>query len=170
MKEEQFLNPLRQKVFLKQFSSDVQSRYFARSFEGMISNFFERMVFLMKTCFQLPRFIDEGTQVYEQTEEARYLEQLKKNYFRMKKKIEKSIVLHYQLSGTLALQEWIKMNIREHLTHAGFALLEDVQNAGFTRQIVITNEQHYEKGRTVVALSKMPEKGEIQEALEKVNL
>lgn len=170
LKEEQFLNPLRQKVVLQQFSSDVQSRYFARSFEGMISHFFERMVFLMKTCFQLPRFIDEETQVYEQTEEARYLEQLKKNYFRMKKKIEKSIVLYYQLSGTLALQEWIKMNIREHLTHAGFALLEDVQNAGFTRQLVITNEQHYEKGRTVVALSEVPEKGEIQEALEKINL
>ncbi|EPH88041.1 hypothetical protein D922_04075 [Enterococcus faecalis 06-MB-DW-09] len=44
------------------------------------------------------------------------------------------------------------------------------QSAGLTRKLVITNEQHYEKDRTVVALSKVPEKGEIQESLERVNL
>lgn len=165
LNEEQFLNPLRQKEFIQHFSSEYAHNYLIRDFENLIVPFFETVIALMNQFFQLPLSQSKKDTVKGQTEENQFFNELISNYYRSKERFERSLVLTFQLTGSLALQEWIKKSVRHYLQVKGYYLLEDIQTMPFNRQVIITNGKMSQEKLNVVWLSTIPEEREIEQAL-----
>lgn len=166
LNEEQFLNPLSQKEFIRQFSLEYKNNYLIRDFEGMIIPFFETVITLMNQFFQLPLSQAKEDTVEVQTKEKQFFDQLIKNYYSTKERFERSLVLSFQLTGSLALQEWIKKSVRHYLQVKGYYLLEELQTTPFNRQVIITNGRMTQERSNRVYLSTIPEEREIELALQ----
>ncbi|MGX7197307.1 helix-turn-helix domain-containing protein [Enterococcus olivae] len=169
LNEEQFLNPLCQKEFIRQFSSEDGHNYLIMDFENMIVPFFETLIAIMHQFFQLSLSQTKEVLVEKQTEEKRFFDQLMKNYYGSKARFERSLVLTFQLTGSLVLQEWIKKNVRLYLQVKGFYLLEDIRPTPFNRQLIITNGGISQERPNVVWLSTIPEEREIKQALKEID-
>lgn len=169
LNEEQFLNPLRQKEFIRQFSSENVHNYLIRDFENMIVPFFETIIDLMQQFFQLPLILTNDCAAEGQTGEEKFFDQLIKNYYRTKERFERSLVLTFQLTGSLALQKWIKKSVRHYLQIKGYYLLEDIQTPSFNRQLFITNGRLPQERSNVVCLSTIPEEREIKQVLKEID-
>lgn len=169
LNEEQFLNPICQKKFIRQFSSEKGHDYFIRDFEEMIVPFFETLIALMHQFFQLPLSQTKEATFEGQTEEKQFFDQLIKNYHRTKERFERSIVLTFKLTGSLVLKEWIKKSARHYLQLKGYYLLEDIQTTSFNRQLIITNDRMSQERSHVVCLSTIPEEREIKQALKGID-
>lgn len=165
LNEEQFINPLFQKKFIQQFSLECGHHYLIKDFEEIIVLFFETVISLMHQFFQLPLKQTKEALIEDQTEEKQFFNQLMKNYYSNKKRFERSLVLTFQLTGSLALQEWIKKSVRHYLQMKGFYLLENIQISPFSHQVVITNGRMSKESANVVFLSNIPEEREIKKAL-----
>lgn len=165
LNEEQFLNPLRQKEFIQHFSCEYAHNYLIRDFEEVVIPFFETVIALMKQFFQLPLSQNKKDTVKGQTAENQLFDQLIKNYYRNKERFERSLVLTFQLTGSLALQKWIKKSVRHYLQVKGYYLLEDVKTIPFNRQVIITNGRMTQERSNRVCLSTIPEEKEIEQAL-----
>lgn len=170
LNEEQFLNPLRQKEFTKQFSSEDEQPYLTNDFEEMNVAFFETVIALMHQFFQLSVSQTKEDATEGQIEEKQFLDQLIKNYYRTKDRFERSLVLTFQLTGSLTLQEWIKKSVRHYLKVNGYHLIEDIKTTPFNRQMIITNGRMSQKSANVVCLSTIPEEVEIKQALKRISL
>ena len=166
LNEEQFLNPLLQKEFISQFSSEYAHNYLIRDFENMIVPFFETWIALMQQFFQLTLSRTKDDVAESQAiEEKRFFDQLMKNYKGSKERFERSIVLTFKLTGSIALQEWIKQSVRNYLQVKGYNLLEEIPITPFNRQLIISNERISQERSNVVCLSTIPEEREIKQAL-----
>lgn len=135
----------------------------------MAVRFFETLIALMHQFFQLTLSPAKEDMVERQTEEKRFFDQLMKNYYRTKERLERSLVLTFQLTGSLALQVWIKKSVRHYLQVKGYYLLEEIQTTPFNRQVIITNRRIPQKSANVVCLSTIPEKREIKQALKEID-
>lgn len=169
LNEEQFLNPLCQKKFIRQFSSKEIYNYLINDFEEMIVPFFETLVALIHQFFQLPLSQAKEDTVEGQTEEKHFFDQLIENYDSTKERFERSLVLTFQLTGSLALQDWIKKSVHHYLRVKGFYLLENIQTTPFNRKLIITNGIMSPKRSNVVCLSTIPEEREIEQALKRID-
>lgn len=169
LNEEQFLNPLRQKEFIRQFSSKDGYNYLIKDFEEVIVPFFETVIALMHQFFQLPLSQTKEDVAENQIKEKRIFNHLMKNYNGSKERFERSLVLTFKLTGSLALQEWIKKSVRHHLQMKGFYLLEEIQNTPLNRQVIITNGKMSQERSNVVRLSTIPEEREIKQALKRTD-
>lgn len=169
LNEEQFLNPLHQKEFIKQFSSKDEHTYLTNDFEEVNVAFFETVIALMHQFFQLSVSQTKEDATEGQIEEKQFLDQLIKNYYCMKDRFERSVVLIFRLTGSLALQEWIKKSVRHYLQVNGYHLIEDIETTPFNRQVIITNGRMSQEKSNVVCLSTIPEKKEIKEALKVID-
>ncbi|MFP8918571.1 helix-turn-helix domain-containing protein [Enterococcus innesii] len=169
LNEEQFLNPLRQKEFIQQFSLEEDNHYVLRNFEEMNIVFFETVIALMHQFFKLTLSQTKEDTTEGQIEEKQFFDQLIKNYNRTKECFEQSLVLTFQLTGSLALQEWIKKSVRHYLQMKGFYLLEDIETTPFKRQLIITNGRISQERSNVVCLSTIPEEKEIKEGLKMID-
>lgn len=167
--EDQFLNPLYQKKFVRQFSSDSAHNYLIRNFEDVIVPFFETLIALLNQFFQLSMNQNKEDMVERLTEEKRFFDQLMKHYHSSKVRFERSLVLIFQLTGSLALQEWIKKSVRHYLQVKGFYLLEDTRTTPFKRHVIITNKRIPQESMNVVNLSTIPEEREIKQTLKVVD-
>lgn len=168
LNEEQFLNPLRQKEFIQQFSLEDEQPYLTNDFEEVNVAFFETVIALMHQFFQLSVSQTKEDATEGQIEEKQFLDQLIKNYYRTKDRFERSLVLTFQLTGSLALQEWIRKSVRHHLQMKGFYLLED-KTTPYNRQVIINNGGMSQKSANAVCLSTIPEEGEIKQALKVID-
>ena len=169
LSEEQFLNPLRQKEFIQQFSPNPGRQYFPNRFEEVIVDFFNTLITLMNQFFQLSQSQPKEHKVKRQTVEKRFFDQLVKNYYDSKARFERSLVLTFQLTGSLSLQEWIKKRIRHYLQLKGFYLIEDIRITPSKRQVIITNGRIPQESPNVVCLSTIPEEREIKQALKVID-
>ena len=169
LNEEQFFNPLHQKEFIKQFSSKDEQPYLTNDFEEVNVAFFEAVIALMHQFFQLSLSQTKEDATEGQIEEKQFLDQLVKNYNSMKKRFERSVVLIFRLTGSLALQEWIKKSVRHYLQVKGYHLIEEIQATPFKRQLIITNGRISHERSNVVCLSTIPEEKEIKEALKMID-
>lgn len=169
LNEDQFLNPLRQKEFIQQFSSEDEQPYLTNDFEEVNVAFFETVIALMHQFFQLSVSQTKEDMTEGQIEEKQFLDQLIKNYDRTKDRFERSLVLTFQLTGSLALQEWIKKSVRHYLQVKGYHLIEDIETTPFKRQLIITNGRISQERSNVVCLSGIPEEKEIKEALKMID-
>lgn len=169
LNEEQFFNPLHQKEFIQQFSSKDEQIYLTNDFEEVNVAFFEAVIALMHQFFQLSLSQTKEDATEGQIEEKQFLDQLVKNYNSMKKRFERSVVLIFRLTGSLALQEWIKKSVRHHLQVKGYHLIEEIQATPFKRQLIITNGRISQERSNVVCLSRIPEENEIKEALKMID-
>lgn len=170
LNEGQFLTPLRQKEFIQQFSAEDEHTYLTNDFEEVNVVFFETVIALMHQFFQLIPIKAKEDAIEGHIEEKLFLDQLIKNYDRTKESFERSLVLAFQLTGSLALQEWIKKSVRCHLQVKGYYILEETQTTLFNRQVIITNGIMSQKSANVVCLSTIPEEGEIKQALKRISL
>lgn len=169
LNEEQFFNPLHQKEFIQQFSSKDEQIYLTNDFEEVNVAFFEAVIALMHQFFQLSLSQTKEDATEGQIEEKQFLDQLVKNYNSMKKRFERSVVLIFRLTGSLALQEWIKKSVRHYLQVKGYHLIEEIQATPFKRQLIITNGRISQERSNVVCLSRIPEENEIKEALKMID-
>lgn len=169
LNEEQFFNPLRQKEFIRKFSSEYAHNYLIRDLENMIVPFFETVIVLMHQFFQLTSSQTKEDTVQRQTEEKQFLDQLMKSYYGSKERFERSLILTFQLTGSFALQEWIKKSVRHYLQVKGYYLLEEIQTTPFNRQVIITNGRMPQKSANVVCLSTIPEERELRQALKVID-
>ena len=169
LNEGQFLNPLRQKEFIQQFSSEDDQPYLTNDFEEVNVCFFEAVISLMHQFFQLSLSRAKEDPNEGQIEEKQFLAQLIKNYYRTKERFEQSLVLIFQLTGSLALQEWIRKIVCHHLQMKGFYLLED-KTTHYNRQVIINNGGMSQKSANVGCLPTIPEEGEIKQALKRISL
>lgn len=87
----------------------------------------------------------------------------------MKNRFERSVVLIFRLTGSLALQEWIKKSVRHYLQVKCYHLIEEIQATPFKRQLIITNGRISHEKSNVVCLSTIPEEKEIKEALKMID-
>ncbi|MDB1689567.1 helix-turn-helix domain-containing protein [Enterococcus casseliflavus] len=166
LNEDQFLNPLLQKEFIRQFSSEYAHNYLSRDFENMIIPFFETLITLMQQFFQLTLSrIKEDVAESQAIDKKRFFDQLMKNYKGSKERFERSLVLTFKLTGSVALQEWIKQNVRNYLQVKGYNLIEEIPITPFNRQLIISNGRISHEKSNVVYLSTIPEEGEIKQAL-----
>lgn len=169
LNEEQFLNPLRQKKFIRLFSLEYNNNYLIRDIEGMVIPFFEVVITLINQFFQLPLSQAKEDTDEVQTKEKQFFDQLIKNYNRTKERFERSLVLTFQLTGSLALQEWIKKSVHHYLQVKGYHLIADIETTPFDRQVIVTNGRTPNKGANVVCLSTIPEDREIEQALKGID-
>ncbi|WP_429974990.1 helix-turn-helix domain-containing protein [Enterococcus sp. DIV0840c] len=141
LKEDQFLNPLRQKDFIRQFSAKSGHYLSMPDFDDVIVHFFETLISLMNQFFQLSPNKTKEDATEKQTEEELFFKQLMTNYYENKRRVERSLVLSFQLDGSLALQHWIKKKVRKHLQLKGYWLLEGLPLTPFSRQVTVTNRE-----------------------------
>ena len=123
----------------------------------------------MEQFFQLSLSQTKEDSAEKQTEEKQFLYLLIKKYYSTKERFEQSLILTFQLTGSLTLQEWIKKNVRDNLQLKGFYLLEEIQTTPFNRQVIITNGRMSQKSANVVCLSTIPEEREIKQALKRID-
>ncbi|MBX9119753.1 hypothetical protein HCG82_10370 [Enterococcus faecium] len=123
----------------------------------------------MDQFFQLSLSQTKEDSAEKQTEEKQFLYLLIKKYYSTKERFEQSLILTFQLTGSLTLQEWIKKNVRDNLQLKGFYLLEEIQTTPFNRQVIITNGRMSQKSANVVCLSTIPEEREIKQALKRID-
>ena len=165
LNEEQFLNPLRQKEFIQQFSLEPGDHYLIKNSEDRIILFFETLIALMNQFFQLFLNQTKGTFTEGQIKEDLFFDQLMKNYYESKARFDRSLVLTFQLTGCLALQEWIKQRVRHHFQINGYYVLNELRATPFNRQVVITNGRRLQESAKVVCLSTIPEERDIEQTL-----
>lgn len=165
VKEEQFLNPLRQKEFIRQFSPERWNSTTVIEFDHVAVRFFETFIFLMHHFFQLPVTPGQSRRIGEPVDEQLFLKQLMKRYLESKQKLERSLRVSFKLTGPLVLQKWIKKSVRQHLNQSGYYLVEEDQATLYTRQLVVTNDVTQCERPQVVFLSSVPEEGEIEQVL-----
>ncbi|MFP8918514.1 helix-turn-helix domain-containing protein [Enterococcus innesii] len=164
LNEDQFLNPLRQVEFIHQFSLHPREKALIQEAEHRVDHFFEEMISLMHAFFQLPSHRGAENRLVDQSEETLFFNQMMKVYVENKKQIEQSLFVQFDLMGSMALQEWIKRQVRRYVQEAGYCLLDGTTKSACLQQVTITNKSLV-LGSTSVCLSKIPETREIQQAL-----
>ena len=168
--EEQFLHPIRQKEFLRHFSSVGVPPVPILVFEEITVHFFKLLIGLMNQFFQLNVKSMTGDQGEKKTQEKQFFIHLMARYTEMKQRLERSLVLTFQLKGSAALQEWIKKSVRDQLQGKGYHLIEDFSSVPSTRRVTVTNKRMFQPQPHLVCLSYVPEEREIEQALQGIEL
>lgn len=164
LKEDQFLNPLRQVEFIYQFSPHLREKFLMKDVEHRTDHFFEGMVSLMHVFFQLPFHGGVPNSLVSQSEETIVFNQMMKVYLENKKQIEQSLLVQFDLTGSMALKEWIKRQVRQYVQGAGYCLLDGTTKSAYVQQVTITNKLLV-LGSANICLSQVPEEREIQQVL-----
>lgn len=167
LREEQFLNPLRQKEFMQQFSPAIWRNWYVMDYEEVTILFIETIVQLLNSIVHLSSY-KSHTKTSEQSGKSVLFKELMETYLEGKQRFERSLVLKFDLIGSSALKEWIMKIVRHQLQTSGYYIVEESQASPYMRKITITNTLTDEDNPHMVCLSKIPEGKEIQQALHKI--
>lgn len=161
--EDQFLNPLRQKEFIRCFSPTVKDSYPVQAFDTLPVALFRLMVGLVNRFFTLPQEVLCDAKKAKQTPEDYYLNYLLQEYAKEQKRINQTVFLSYDLSGSRALKQWIKQTVNDHFIKSEYAVIENdaVKGQPLVRQVMITNHVNTPQGAPALILSDIPTKDEI---------
>lgn len=168
LKEEQFLSPFWQKAFIRQFSLTTEKHKPIKDVDALTVSFLKTIVSLHCLFFPLPHLGIKDGNSREVLDQTALFEQMKRNYFAQKKRLAHSIQLTFQLTGSSALQEWIKKMVRKQLEEIGYSLLENQFMTPYIRQIMVTNDPQAENNEQALLLSYFTEEKEIREAIERI--
>lgn len=149
LKEEQFLNPMLQKRFLREFSlSNISSYMFIRTDEELASQFLSTYLSLMYLFFQL-------------------LPCNKSKVIHQKEFYYKSLYVTYRLTGSNALKRWIKKEVESELLQAGWLVvnISAFDKTSYQHFLEVSNLTEIDKKERVLQLSQFPRKEEIQKAI-----
>jgi len=165
--ENQFLNPLTQKEFLRMFSTTLCNHLLIRSDEGLAYQFLSTYLSMMRLFFRLPALDGKNSQETSIQEEARVLDRLLMNFFLEKEKYQKSLYVSYKLTGSVALKRWIKKEVEKGLTRVGRKVVEipTVDQRMFLRYLQVSNDPDVSDTNIAIFLPLIPQKKEIQQAL-----
>lgn len=164
--EEQFLNPLKQKAFFHQFSSVPSHRFPMMDFEQVTVHFFETWIILMRTFFQLVPEKTTNEQTDGMSEAQQCFHQLMQAYVAHKTRIERSLLLIFDVSGSYALQEWIKKSVRVQLRKKGYYLIEGSHPPSYARPLIVTTRDRQRDTTRALILPRIPEEEDIKQALQ----
>ncbi|BBM16353.1 MULTISPECIES: HTH domain-containing protein [Enterococcus] len=149
LKEEQFLNPMLQKRFLREFSlPNVSSYMLIQTDEELASQFLSTYLSLMHLFFQL-------------------LPCHKSRVIRQKEFYYKSLYVTYRLSGSNALKRWIKKEVESELLQAGWLVvnISAFDKTSYQHFLEVSNLTEINQKERVLKLSQFPRKEEIQKAI-----
>jgi len=167
LNEQQFLNPLIQKEFIRMFSPTVDMVFPIRETEGLAYRLFETILLLMECFFQLPKIagIDDQNPVLEKKQSL--LEVLITRFIAEQNQYSNTIYVTYQLAGATSLKRWIKLEMLAAFQEAGFYLVEApiFMQPGFVRHVKVTNQTLFETNQATIELPQLPSKEIIQQAL-----
>lgn len=165
--ENQFLNPLTQKEFLRMFSTTLCNHLLIRSDEGLAYQFLSTYLSMMRLFFRLPSLDGKNSEETSIQEEARVLDRLLMNFFLEKEKYQKSLYVSYKLTGSVALKRWIKKEVEKGLTRVGRKVVEipTVDQRMFLRYLQVSNDPDVSDTNIAIFLPLIPQKEEIQQAL-----
>lgn len=169
LKEEQFFFIDCQKQFIHEFSPHKSKNETEIEEQEIPTKFFDTILSLFKQFFSISsmKFFEESP--WKSFREQTIFDQLIENFQEQKKELERSLVVTMDLIGPLALQEWIKENVREKLIKMGYLLLDECRDMPYIKQIVVTNKQYDKESSTVVVLSNVPDETEIIHLIEKLD-
>lgn len=166
LKEEQFINPFVQKEFVRLFSPIVCSTYQ----ESLTKHFFETIVYLMNYFFQLSTDVVDDQLADKPIVETAVQKNMMTHYLDVKRGIQNSLGLFFELAGTPALQSWIKKTVREQLKREGYSLFDSAQEQSLPniRKIKVSNKNRGIKDSPDIYLKEIPEEKEIKQAIQKI--
>lgn len=167
LEEEQFLNPLIQKQFLRAFSATSAGYWLVRADEGLAYQFLGTYLSLMRLFFQLPVLYTNQIMVMSGQEEAVVLDQFMRVFLQEKENYHKALYVTYRLSGSKALKRWIKKEVEAALVQAGRVVVDapDYNQPLFLRHLEISNGQEFFRKKGRLWLPQIPRKEEIQQAI-----
>lgn len=168
--EGQFINPFKQKEFVKQFSPITLESYPVMDFDAMTAYFFHTFIYLMKMHFQLPKEALTTSLEGNSTSESIVFNKLMNRFLEVRKQVQKPICLSFELTGSNALRYWIKKTVCEELKRNGCYLLdpEEAQNTLIVQKIKITNLPQLSNTATTIVLPKNPEERTIHQLLQEM--
>lgn len=167
LEEEQFLNPLTQKLFLRAFSETNAGYWLVRADEGLAYQFLGTYLSLMRLFFQLPALYTEHNIAMCDQEEAVVLAQFMQVFLQEKENYHKAIYVTYRLSGSKALKRWIKKEVEAALAQAGRVVVDApaYNQPLFLRHVEISNEQDFFQTKGSLCLPQIPRKEEIHQVI-----
>jgi len=168
LEEEQFLNPLAQKVFLQTFSPSLCYRFLIRADEGLAYQFLATYLSMMLFFFRLPPQDGEGTEKVSVREKAQVLDRLLTTFSLEKENYQKSLYVTYHLTGSAALKSWIKKEVEKGLTQAGRVVVESpvFDQPLFLRHLQVSNDPDKKETKPTIFLPEIPKKEDIQHAID----
>lgn len=103
-------------------------------------------------------------------EETAVQKNMMTHYLDVKRRIQNSLVLSFELAGTPALQSWIKKTVREQLKREGYSLFDSAQEQSLPniRKIKVSNKNRGIKDSPDIYLKEIPEEKEIKQAIQKI--
>ncbi|MGL9768944.1 helix-turn-helix domain-containing protein [Enterococcus sp. DIV0806c] len=149
LKEEQFLNPMLQQRFLREFSlPNASSHKFIRTDEELASQFLSTYLSLMYLFFQL-------------------LPCNKSGVIHQKEFYYKSLYVTYRLSGSNALKRWIKKEVESELLQSGWLVvnISAFNKTSYQYFLEVSNLTKIHQKERVLKLSQFPRKEEIQKEI-----
>lgn len=169
LSEEQFVNPLIQRVFLRQFSPWIAETYLVHQFESMTIHFFRTLIYLLGSFFQLPQDSLLKETPKEISSEQAFLQALLRQYDQEKTRLQRSYLITYDLTGSPALIRWIKKEVKHTITDQGYHMIENdiVRGNPFVLPLYISNRTQYRSDEQTIFLSNIPTQEEITDQLAK---
>lgn len=170
LEEEQFLNPLTQKVFLQSFSPSLCHHFLVRSDEGLAYQFLSTYLSIMRFFFRLPSFGGKVNVKKSSQEEEKVLDQLLATFSLEKENYQKSIYVTYRLTGSPALKRWIKKEVEKELTQAGRIVVEApaFEQPLFLRHLQVSNDPEIQEMKVGIFLPETPKKEDIQQGIQQL--
>ncbi len=74
------------------------------------------MIALMNQFFLIKHYKGKEDWIEEQTDEKHFINNLIKNYYESKTRLERSLLLEFQLEGSSALKRWSAINYSRKAT------------------------------------------------------
>ncbi|WP_429975003.1 helix-turn-helix domain-containing protein [Enterococcus sp. DIV0840c] len=161
LKEDLFLNPLKQKEFLKTFCTYENKE----NADDRAKDFLRTILHLTNTFFQLPKELTNSRIEKKKFAVSITLEEIMDRYKEVKQHIEYPVTVSFALEGSNALQQWIKQQVTTKLTLAGYSILKTTTYSKVfqLKNIHITNKKVTECYTNVLSLSKIPTEEEVDE-------
>lgn len=168
LQEEQFLSIDNQKKFIHEFSPCISKDEIEKETQETPAQFFDTILVLFRQFFSITsvKFSEESP--WKSLKEQTIFDQLTASCLEQKQALERSLILIFDLTGSLTLQEWIKTTVRQKLKKMGYSLFEEDHTRPSIKQIIITNKQDHQIVGTVGRPSSIPEETEMLRLLEEV--
>ncbi|MFJ3331719.1 hypothetical protein [Enterococcus sp. NPDC086594] len=164
--ENQFLDPLIQEMFLRNFPMTDALSFLVRENEGIACQFLEHYLALMRHFFRLTPLYNKECDKEIAQDESLIFTQLMNEFLSEKEHYKRALYINYHLKGSTVLKRWIQEEVEAELSKAGLEVVETQKiEKNLYRQLEVSNYPRTQLTKDTVILSKIPRKQEIQQAL-----
>lgn len=167
LREEQFIDSLKQQAFIQQFSPFFQEIQPAQEAAQLATQFFDTMIYLMNGFFQLPPQVVEQEE-QKQIREARLSKQLMSRYIQVKQQQERTVALTFDLAGCSALTHWIKQTVEKQWDTLGYCIVNGDRPFFSGQAFQVTNKLSDLQRENQLCLTKIPSEKEIAAAIQAI--